>query len=74
MADVKPIFGSSDLGPTNPDEKHLPEFKLLKVEVDAMRFRGTNEPEWASVNTLAVPPTRALTLQDYDLVILAVPE
>ena len=74
LADVKPIFGSSDLGPTNPDEKHLPEFKLLKVEVDAVRFRGTNEPEWASVNTLAVPPTQALTLQDYDLVILAVPE
>ena len=74
LSDVKPIIGSSDSEPTNPDPKHLPEFKSLKVQVDAVRFRGTSEPEWTPVNTSITSPSQALTLRDYDLVILAVPE
>ena len=75
LADVKPLARSGDTRGHNPDSKHVAELSQAPCPVDAVRLEnGCEFAEWVAVDTLATPPSAPLALEDYGLVLLAVPE
>ena len=75
LADVKPLkTPDADRG-HNPDANHVAELARIPKPVDAVRLENGYEfAEWAAVDTAATPPDIPLNLEDYHLVMLAVPE
>jgi|GEM_PF-1152982 prephenate dehydrogenase len=75
LADVKPLYRPGVQGPSNPDTKHLGELARVGKSIDALRFENGNEvADWATADTAAAAPVEALAFEDYDLVMLSVPE
>ena len=75
LADVKPLAREGDTRGHNPDAKHAAELTQVPCPVDAVRLEnGFEIADWVSVDTAATPPSTPLSLDDYDLVMLAVPE
>ena len=75
LADVKPLQGSGAERGHNPDAKHVGEVAQMVKPVDAVRLEnGCEFAEWSPVDTAASPPDGPLSLGDYGLVMLAVPE
>ena len=75
LADVKPLNSSGADRGHNPDANHLAELARVPKPVDAVRLENGYEfAEWAAVETAATPPPIPLPLEDYHLVMLAVPE
>ena len=75
LADVKPLSTTRAVRGHNPDARHVAELAELPKPVDAVRLEnGCEFAEWAAVPTAATPPNRPLVLDDYSLVMLAVPE
>ncbi len=75
LADVKPLSRPGVQGPTNPDGKHVGELARVAKSIDAVRLENGNEfADWAAVDTAAEAPAEGLALEDYDLVMLSVPE
>ncbi len=75
LADVKPLSSSGADRGHNPDARHIAELSTVAKAIDAVRLENGNEfAEWAAVDTGVVAPTVPLGLEDYSLVMLAVPE
>lgn len=75
LADVKPLYRMGVQGPSNPDTKHVGELARVPKSIDAVRFeKGNKIADWAAFDIATKVPAEALTLEDYDLVMLAVPE
>ena len=75
LADVKPLNTSGLERGHNPDANHVAELARLPKPVDAVRLEnGYQFSEWAAVVTATAPPDAPLAIEDYSLVMLAVPE
>ena len=75
LADVKPLNTSGGERGHNPDPRHVAELGSLPKPVDAVRLEnGYVFSEWDAVDTASPPPDTPPTLEDYSLVMLAVPE
>ena len=75
LADVKPLNISGAERGHNPDPKHVAELANVPKSIDAVRLENGYEfAEWAAVETAGAAPAAPLGLEDYGLVMLAVPE
>ena len=75
LADIKPLNASGTERGHNPDANHLAELARVPKPVDAVRLENGYEfAEWAVVETAVTPSEAPLDLEDYGLVMLAVPE
>ncbi len=75
LADIKPLNTSGAARGHNPDARHMVELAQVPKPVDAVRLKnGCEFADWAPVRTAATPPGSPLALDDYSLVMLAVPE
>ena len=75
LADVKPLRGTEAARGGNPDTNHVAELGRLPKPVDAVRLENGYEfADWAAVETGAAGPSDPLGLEDYGLIMLAVPE
>ncbi|MBI4339994.1 MAG: prephenate dehydrogenase/arogenate dehydrogenase family protein [Chloroflexi bacterium] len=79
LADVKPLAGRSASPDAFPGSQHAAELARLDAPMDALRLDyaragGSLAAEWAAVPTRAAPPPGPLPLEDYRMVMVAVPE
>ena len=75
LADVKPLRGTEAARGGNPDTNHVAELRELPKPVDAVRLEnGPDFADWVAVETGAAGPSGPLGLEDYGLVMLAMPE
>ena len=75
LADVKPLNASGGERGHNPDPKHVAELQEVFKPVDAVRLEnGCEFADWAAVDTASAAPDVPLSLKDYGLVMVAVPE
>jgi len=75
LADVKPLTTSGGERGHNPDANHVAELRQLPKPVDVVRLENGSEfADWAAVETGTAGPSGPLRLEDYGLVMLAVPE
>ena len=75
LADVKPLNTSGGERGHNPDPRHVAELASLPKPVDAVRLEnGYVFSAWDAVDTATPPPDTPLALEDYSLIMLAVPE
>ena len=75
LADVKPLTTSGGERGHNPDANHVAELRQLPKPVDVVRLENGSEfADWAAVETGTAGPSGPLRVEDYGLVMLAVPE
>lgn len=75
LADVKPLRHAAVEGITNPGDKHLADLAEIETPIDAVVLDDEGQfADWVAIETATEPPSETLSLQDYGLVMLSVPE
>ncbi len=75
LADVKPLYSPDERGSSNPEYKHIDALMSISKPLDAVRLGEKHEiEEWIALDTKGKAPDRELSLKDYGLVMLSVPE
>lgn len=74
LADIKPLRHSDSRKSLNPGAAHLEELARVPKPLDAVRLDGGRFADWAAVRSAAERPDGPLPLEEYRLIMLAVPE
>ena len=75
LADIKPLYRGGPPQPHhNPDGKHLDEIASMSQSMDALRLTDENITDRVVLHTRSSRDLVPLTVSDYHMVMLAVPE